>query len=112
VTGELAVRYYEKLVVPMVNVSNVYRQTLTSYIATAHDALAVPPPYDVEMGAVGLREMCLSLPVPNPYNEAAGPCTTRNSNGARSSTISARPVSKPLVEQFIAGLYDLAGIGS
>jgi hypothetical protein len=51
VTGELAGRYYDKLVVPMVNVSNIYRQTLASYIATAKDPLGVPPPYDVEMGA-------------------------------------------------------------
>jgi hypothetical protein len=112
VTGELAVRYYEKLVVPMVNVSNVYRQTLASYIATAQDALGVPPPYDVEMGAVGLREMCLSLPVPNPYNEVSGPVYDYEFKRRSILNDISEASQQTLVEQFIAGLYDLAGIGS
>jgi len=112
VTGELAVRYYEKLVVPMVNVSNVYRQTLASYIATAQDALGVPPPYDVEMGAVGLREMCLSLPVPNPYNEVSGPVYDYEFKRRSILNDISGASQQTLVEQFIAGLYDLAGIGS
>jgi hypothetical protein len=112
VTGELAVRHYDKLVVPMVNVSNVYRQTLGSYIATAQDALGVPPPYDVEMGAVGLREMCLSLPVPNPYNQVSEP--VYDDEFKRRSILKdiSEASQQSLVEQFIAGLYDLVGIGS
>jgi hypothetical protein len=112
VTRELAVRYYEKLVVPMVNVSNVYRQTLASYIATAQDALGVPPPYDVEIGAVGLREMCLSLPVPNPYNEVSGPVYDYEFKRRSILNDISEASQQTLVEQFTAGLYDLAGIGS
>ena len=111
VTGELAVPYHDNLVVPMVNVSNVYRETLASYIATAQDALGVPPPYDVEMGAVGLREICLSLPVPNPYNQVSEP--VYDDEFKRRSILNdiSEASQQSLVEQFIAGLYDLVGIG-
>jgi hypothetical protein len=112
VTGELAAQYYDKLVVPMVNVSNVYLQTLASYIATAQDVLGVPPPYYVEMGAVGLCEMCLSLPVPNPYNQVSGP--VYDDEFKRRSILNDISLvsQQTLVEEFIAGLYDLVGIGS
>jgi hypothetical protein len=96
----------------MVNVSNVYRQTLANYIATAQDALGVPPPYDVEMGAVGLREMCLSLPMPNPYNEVSGPVYDYEFKRRSILNDINEASQQTLVEQFIAGLYDLAGIGS
>jgi hypothetical protein len=112
VTGALAGRYYEMLVVPMVNVSNFYRQTLASYISTAQDALGVQPPYDVEMGAVGLREMCLSLPVPNPYNEVSEPVYDDEFKRRWILNDISEASQQTLVEQFIAGLYDLAGIGS
>lgn len=111
-TGELAGRYYDKLVVPMVDVRNVYLQTLASYITTAQDALGVPPPYNVEMGTVGLWEMCLSLPVSNPHNEVSGPMY--DSEFKRRSILNDISVASQqiLVEEFIAGLYDLVGIGS
>ena len=96
----------------MVNVSNVYRQTLASYITTAQDALGVPPPCDVEMGAVGLREMCLSLSEPNHYNEVSGP--VHEDEFKRRSILNDISGASPqtLVEHSIAALYDLAGIGS
>jgi hypothetical protein len=110
VTGELAVRYHDKLVAPMVNVSNVYRQTLTSYIATAQDALDVPPPYDVEMGAVGLQGMCLSLPLPNRYNQVSEPVYDDEFKQRSILNDISQASQQSLVERFIAGLYDLVGI--
>jgi hypothetical protein len=112
VTGELAVRYYDKLVMAMVNVNNVYRLTLASDIATAQDALGVPPPYDVEMATVGLREMCFSLPVPSPYNQVSKP--VHDDEIKRRSILNdiGEANRQSLVEQFIAGLYDLIGDAS
>jgi hypothetical protein len=37
---------------------------LANYILITGEDLGVPPPYQVEMGAVGLRHMRLSLPQP------------------------------------------------
>jgi hypothetical protein len=102
----------DPLVVPMVDVSNVYLQTLANYITTAQDALGVPPPYYVEMGAVGLWNMCLSLPVPHFHNEVSGP--VYEGEFKRRSILNDISVAsqQTLVEEFIAGLYDLVGIGS
>jgi hypothetical protein len=83
--------------------------TQASDIATPQEALGVPPPYDVEMGAVGLREMCLSLPVPNPYNRVSKPvCDDEVKRRSILNDIS-EASQQTLVEQFIAGLYDLIG---
>src|SRR5271167_3415159 len=69
------------------------------------------PPYNVEMGAVGLWEMCLSLPVPNPHNEVSGP--EYDGEFKRRSILNDISVAsqQTLVEEFIAGLCDLVGIG-
>jgi hypothetical protein len=64
VSGEFAAHYYADLVVPMVNVENIYKRALANYILVAGQDLGVVPPYQVEMGAVGLKDMRLSLPQP------------------------------------------------
>jgi hypothetical protein len=84
VTGELAVRYYDKLVMAMVNVSNVYRLTLASDIATAQDALGVPPPTTSKWRRLACGRCDLVYRCPILTTKSRNPCTMTKSNGARS----------------------------
>ena len=56
--------------------------------------------------------MCLSLPVPNPHNQFSEP--VYDDEVKRRSILNdiSEASQQSLVEQFIAGLYDLVGIGS
>jgi hypothetical protein len=62
VTREYWALYAGQEVVVMGNVENRIRECLHNSIEVAHSDLGIEPPYEVEIGVVGLRNMCLSLP--------------------------------------------------
>jgi hypothetical protein len=45
----------------MVNIENIYKRALADYILLAGDDLGVAPPYRVELGAIWLKDMPLSV---------------------------------------------------
>lgn len=110
VTGELMAPYYDKLVVPMVSVKNLLTSALANYISTAADELGIPAPYEIEMGAIGLNDVNLSLPLPNPYNQVSEPIYEKVFNVRRMVNDTSEANQRALIDKFIAGLYDLAGI--
>jgi hypothetical protein len=48
----------------MVNIENIYKRALADYILPAGDDLGVARPHQVELGAIGLKDMPLSLQQP------------------------------------------------
>jgi hypothetical protein len=111
VSGEFAAHYYNDLVVPMVNVENIYNRTLANYILVAGEDFGVAPPYQVEMGAVGLRNMRLSLPQPVRMLGEVSEMSYENELKLRrilNDTSSRNQLA--LVGEFLDKLYDLAGV--
>jgi hypothetical protein len=111
VSGEFAAHYYDDLVVPMVNVENIYKRTLANYIVLAGEDLGVAPPYQVEMGAVGLRDMRLSLPQPvSVRGEVSEPIYENELKLRRVLNDTSPGNQRALVDEFLDDLYDLAGV--
>ena len=110
VTREFAAKYEGELVVPMVNVLNIYNRVLANFVKVASEDLGIPYSYQAELGAVGLDGMCVSLPSPAISNQLSdhvyeGQLKLRK-------ILNRRPQSPriPIVDEFIAQLYDLAGV--
>jgi hypothetical protein len=111
VSGEFAAHYYDDLVVPMVNVENIYKRTLTNYIVVAGEDLGVAPPYQVEMGAVGLKDMRLSLPQPvSVRGEVSEPVYEHELKLRRVLNETSAESQRAVVDEFLDKLYDLAGV--
>lgn len=111
VSGEFAAHHYDDLVVPMVNVENIYKRTLTNYIVVAGEDLGVAPPYQIEMGAVGLKDMRLSLPQPvSVRGEVSEPVYEDELKLRRVLNETSAESQRAVVDEFLDKLYDLAGV--
>jgi hypothetical protein len=111
VSGQFAIRYYDELVVPMVNVDNIYKRVLANYISVAGEDLGVTRPYQVEMGAVGLKDMRLCLPQPvSAGDEVSGPIYENELKLRRVLNDTGPGNQRALIEEFLDALYDLAGV--
>ena len=111
VSGDFAHRYYNDLVVTMVDVENIYKRTLTNYIVVAGEDLGVAPPYQIEMGAVGLQDMRLSLPPPGgARGEVSEPVYEDEIKLRRVLNDISAESQRAVVDEFLDKLYDLAGV--
>jgi hypothetical protein len=108
VSREFAQHYYDKLVVPMVNVENIFVRALENYLSVAGEKLGIAPPYQVEMGAVGLKDMCLSLPQPVRWEQVSEPIYENELKVRQVLNDASSAAQRPLVEKFLTKLYDLA----
>jgi hypothetical protein len=110
VSREFAQHYYNELVVPMVNVENIFTNALANYISVAGGKLGIAPPYQVEMGAVGLKDMRLSLPQPITLERVSEPIYENELKVRRVLNDTSKAAQGDLVEKFLSKLYDLAGV--
>src|ERR1700677_4556331 len=62
VTRELVGRTHNEPSVPMTNVRDIYGRVLESFISVAAEEVGLAPPFHIEMGAVGLKGLRVSLP--------------------------------------------------
>ena len=62
VTRELVGHHHNKPSAPMTNVQDIYGRVLKNYIDVAEEELGFTPPFQIEMGAIGLNGLRLSLP--------------------------------------------------
>jgi hypothetical protein len=109
VTRDLFAEYQGDMVVPMVAVSNFYSRVLNNYILISSE-LGSGPPHTVEMGAVGLSEVRLSMPPPNPWNQVSGPIHQDEFRIRRVLNDVAADNQSQLIDEFQHNLYDLVGI--
>lgn len=112
VTRELVATHQGEFVVPMVNVKNLYERTLTNFVSIASTDLNIPPAYQIELGAVGLKDTRVSLPreLMQWPNQLSDPIYENQLQLRRIlNDMSAAAVSA-LVGEFVRKLYDLAAI--
>lgn len=109
VSRDLIVEYLGDWVIPTGAVSNFYSRVLSNYIEVSHD-LDFGPPYTVEMGAVGLTDVRLSMPPPNQWNEISGPVHQDQLRVRRVLNDASADAQRAVVDQLLRELYDLVGI--
>jgi len=111
VSGEFAARYKDVLIVPMVNVENIYRRVLANFISIAGDDLKIAPPYRVELGATGLKDMRVSLPRPaNQWDDLSEPIYENDLKVQQALTDTNVANQTAILEEFLDKLYDIAGV--
>lgn len=104
VTSNLIVRRKDKFIVPTTNVENLYRRALENYCRVASHEFAIEPPYQVELGAIGLRDAYLGIGM-----DTAGPIYENERKLRRLLNDTSRDSVHRLVEEFLSELFDLAG---
>jgi hypothetical protein len=73
--------------------------------------LEIPPPYQVEMGATGLKDMCVSLPQSvSSRNEVSEPIYENQLKVRRVLNDTGAESQRTLVDEFLDKLYDLASV--
>jgi hypothetical protein len=112
VSREFAAHHEGALVVPMVNVQNIFGRTLATFVRTAHEGLGVVPPYQIELGAVGLKDMCVSLPPPMAsWPNQVSDRIYEDQLRLRRVLNDLHPAAQnALLAEFLVRLYDLAGV--
>ena len=109
VTREFWVPYAGIGVVTMGNVERRVREGITNFTEVARDELGIEPPYELEIGVVGIKDMRLSLP-----QGINGP-TNQLSDVVHDDVFHLRAVLHNLnpqaqdkvVTEFLRGLYDV-----
>lgn len=105
VTSNLILNRRNELLVPTTNVQNLYRRALENYCAVASHEFEIQPPYQVELGAIGLHNVRLGIGT----DKVSGPIY-QNEHVIRRVLNDASPNSvHRVVEEFLVGLFDLAG---
>jgi hypothetical protein len=61
VTTEFFVRHDGALVIPTVNVENIFGRVLDNFCSVAADVFGIAPPYQIELGAIGLSGTVLGI---------------------------------------------------
>ena len=114
VTSELVASFYGELVIPAVNVKNIYERVLANYVSVARDELGISGPYQIEMGVVGLNSLHISLPehLRQRPSDVSGPIYEDNFTLRRVLNDTGLKAQQALVSEFIVNLYDLAGIST
>jgi hypothetical protein len=109
VTREFATNFHGSPVIPMVNVRNIVRRVLANFIEVATQELDLTQPLEVEIGAIGLTDMSVSLPVSSPrqmLNQISGPIYESQIRFRRVMNETSDASQNAIVEE----LYDLAAI--
>jgi hypothetical protein len=109
VTRELFAEYQGSSVIPMISVLNFYQRVINNYVEIAHD-LGGTPPYVIELGAVGLRGMRVSLPSPNPWNEVSSPIYESELRIRKVLNDPSFTNQRALIDALLADLNDLADV--
>jgi hypothetical protein len=111
VSRELVVQFDNKAVIAMANVENIFSRVLISLIDFARTEMGLPEPYAIEIGAVGLEGMCVSLPQGRGWHNQVSQPIYEASLHIRRVLHDLRPATlQSLVSELIVELYDLAAI--
>jgi hypothetical protein len=112
VSREFTVHHERSLVVPMMNIDNIFRRVLANFIQVAGEDLGIPLPYQIEIGAVGLKDVRVSLPRNlSPWSNAVSePIYENQLQVRRVLNDPGTAAQKGLIEEFLRKLYDLAAV--
>ena len=111
ISREFVPEYLGRPVVAMVNLKNLLAKGLNNYIEVARDELSIAPPYQIEIGVTGMRDVSLSLPNANAYMSET---SSQIYDDGLHHRIMLKDVSAKaqyeLIQEFLRRLYDLAGV--
>ena len=112
VTRELVGRTHNEPSVPMTNVRDIYGRVLESFISVAAEEVGLAPPFHIEMGAVGLKGLRVSLPqsLRRWLHELSEPIFEDQLQFRKILNDTSVSTQEALVHDFIKRLYDLANI--
>ena len=108
VTSEFFQHHYEQLAAPIVNVKNIFTRVFSNYIVVAREKLLIGLPYQVEMGAVGLKDIRLILPQPARWERLSDPIYETVFKVRRVLNDASTAAQQALVDEFLRKLCDLA----
>ena len=96
----------------MVNLKNIYDKIIRNFVEAAQKELGLSPPFQIEMGAIGLNGLRMSLPDNRRefYNQLSEPIFEPE---IRFRVVVNDPSAAALdriANSFIVKMYDLAGI--
>jgi hypothetical protein len=112
VTKELVAKYYDPPTIPMVNLKNIYNKIIRNFVEAAQKELGLSPPFQIEMGAIGLNGLRMSLPNNQGefYNQLSEPIFEPEIRFRIVVNDPSASALESIVNSFIARMYDLAGI--
>ena len=112
VTRELVGHHHNKPSAPMTNVQDIYGRVLKNYIAVAEEELGFTPPFQIEMGAIGLNGLRLSLPQSRRkwLHELSEPIVESQLQFRTVLDDTSISAQDALIQSFVKKLYDLANV--
>jgi len=112
VTRELVGHDHSQPSVPITNVQNIYGRVLKSYISVAEEEFGFGPPFQIEMGAIGLNGLRLSLPQSRRRwrHELSEPIVGFQLQFRMVLDDTSMSAQDALIQNFVKKLYDLANV--
>jgi hypothetical protein len=108
VSGQFKTAHYDQTAVPTVNVENIYPRVLANYVSVAGEELGIGPPYQIEMGAIGLEgTRLLSNKSGNPWGDLSEPIYEPALQVRRILNDTSAESQGALISQFLDELFDL-----
>jgi hypothetical protein len=90
------------------NVENIYPRVLANYVSVAGEELGIGPPYQIEMGAIGLQgTRLLSNKSGNPWGDLSEPIYEPALQVRRILNDTSAESQGALICQFLDELFDL-----
>jgi hypothetical protein len=96
----------------MMNVQDIYGRVLKNYISVTEEELGFTPPFQIEMGAIGLNGLRLSLPPSRRkwLHELSEPIVESQLQFRMVLDDTSISAQDALVQSFVKKLYDLANV--
>ncbi len=112
VTSIFFVHHQGKFVIPTGSVETVFDRVLGGYISVALDDFKIPTPYQVEIGAVGLNGVCVSLPREQMQwaNQVSEPIYESQLVLRKVLNDTTAAARRAVINEFLLKIYDLAGV--
>jgi hypothetical protein len=95
-------------VIPTIDFEKLYVRVLRNYVQVASSALKLDPPYTVELGAVGLKDVYFTAPGLHGRGERKGPVKVVSFQRRYALSDMTDDATKSVLSRYFADLYDLA----
>jgi hypothetical protein len=95
-------------VIPTIDFEKLYMRVLRNYVQVALSALKLDPPYTVELGAVGLKDVYFTAPGLHGRGERKGPVVVESFQRRYMLADTTDDAIKAVLGTYFTNLYDLA----
>jgi hypothetical protein len=105
ITTEFFLNHQNEIVVPAGNVESICGRVLENFCMMAKDGFGIEPPYQIELGAIGLTGVYLGIG----RDKMAGPFHLDQLKIRRPLIAVSASARQKLIDDFLNALFDLAG---